>query len=82
MLESLSLEGCSAPAGREAFFEGHLHAFATLGGIPTGQIRYDNLRAAVSQVLFGRTRTETARWRAFRTHHGFSDLASVTNKTF
>jgi hypothetical protein len=59
-----------ASQGQEAFFEGHLHAFATLGGVPTGQIRYDNLRSAVSRVLFGRTRTETARWVAFREHHG------------
>ena len=56
--------------GQEAFLEGHVHAFETLGGVP-GQIRYDNLKAAVSRVLFGRTRTETDRWVAFRSHYGF-----------
>lgn len=37
--------------GQEAFLEGHLEAFATIGGVPTGHIRYDNLTAAVKQVL-------------------------------
>ena len=27
--------------GREAFLEGHQHAFEVLGGVPAGQIRYD-----------------------------------------
>lgn len=36
---------------REAFFDGHVHAFRTLGGIPAGQIRYDNLSPAVSRVV-------------------------------
>jgi hypothetical protein len=34
-------------------------------------IRYDNLKAAVSRVLFGRTRVENARWVTFRSHYGF-----------
>ncbi|GAA4465623.1 hypothetical protein GCM10023170_075250 [Phytohabitans houttuyneae] len=51
-----------ARGGSEAFLEGHVHAFTTLGGIPTGKIRYDNLRAAAAQVLgFSRQRVETAR---------------------
>jgi hypothetical protein len=37
-------------------------------------IRYDNLKAAVSRVLFGRTRTESARWVTFRSHHGFDSF--------
>jgi hypothetical protein len=49
--------------------EGHAHAFTALGGVPTGKIRYDNLRAAVAQVLgFFRQRVETSRWTAFRSH--------------
>jgi transposase len=40
-----------ASAGQEAFFEGHVHALNVLGGVPTGKVRYDNLRAAVAQVL-------------------------------
>ena len=55
--------------GQEAFFEGHEHAFRVFGGVPRGQIRYDNLKAAVAQVLgFSRQRVETERWIAFRSH--------------
>jgi transposase len=58
-----------ASGGSEAFLEGHVHAFTTIGGVPTGKIRYDNLKAAVAQVLgFTRQRVETARWTAFRSH--------------
>ena len=59
--------------GQEAFLEGHLEAFETFGGVPTGHIRYDNLTSAVSQVLFGsgRRRTENPRWVLFRSHYGF-----------
>jgi transposase len=57
--------------GQEAFFEGHEHAFRVLGGVPVGQIRYDNLKAAVARVLgFSRQRVETERWTAFRSHWG------------
>jgi transposase len=57
--------------GQEAFLEGHQQAFDVLGGTPIDKIRYDNLKSAVSRVLFGRNRTESARWVAFRSHHGF-----------
>jgi transposase len=51
--------------------EGHVHAFRTLGGVPVGKIRYDNLKAAVARVLgFSRQRVETDRWTAFRSHYG------------
>jgi transposase len=51
-----------ASGGTEAFLEGHVHAFTTLGGVPTGKIRYDNLRAAVAQVLgFSSPRPTTTR---------------------
>lgn len=61
----------SLSAGQEAFFEGHLHALQVLGGVPTGQVRYDNLRAAVAQVLgFTRARVEAERWTVFRSHLG------------
>ncbi|MET8537673.1 IS21 family transposase [Streptomyces sp. NPDC005065] len=58
-----------ASCGQEAFLEGHVHALQVLGGVPRSKIRYDNLRAAVSQVL-GRTRgrVESERWTAFRSH--------------
>jgi transposase len=55
------------------FLEGHVHAFTTLGGAPAGQIRYDNLRAAVMRMLVkGRARVENPRWTAFRSHYRFT----------
>lgn len=60
-----------ASCGQEAFFEGHVHAFSVLGGIPTGKVRYDNLRSAVRQVLgFSRSRVENERWVLFCSHFG------------
>jgi len=61
----------SLTQGQEAFLEGHVYAFDRLGGVPVEQIRYDNLKPAVSRVLFGRTRQETQRWVAFRSTYGF-----------
>ncbi|WP_331762395.1 IS21 family transposase [Streptomyces sp. NBC_01508] len=58
-------------SGQEAFMQGHVDAFRILGGIPTRHIRYDNLKPAVSQVCFGRSRVESQRWVAFRSHYGF-----------
>lgn len=59
----------SATGGQEAFFEGHVHAFEVLGGVPAGRIRYDNLKAAVTQVIgFSRQRVEADRWVTFRSH--------------
>jgi transposase len=59
-----------ASGGQEAFLEGHVHAFRVLGGVPCGKVRYDNLKAAVAQVLgFARARMETQRWTAFRPHY-------------
>ena len=56
--------------GQEAFLEGHVTAFARLGGVPA-RIRYDNARALVARVLRGRDRIETERFIALRTHYGF-----------
>ncbi|SFR38602.1 Transposase [Microbacterium azadirachtae] len=56
---------------QEAFLEGHVAAFEALGGVPTLQIKYDNLNQAVTKVLGGRQRTENARWALFRSHYGF-----------
>jgi transposase len=61
----------SLSQGQEAFLEAHVHAFGRLGGVPLEQIRYDNLKPAVSRVLFGRSRVETDRWVAFRSHYCF-----------
>jgi transposase len=63
-----------ATQGQEAFLEGHQVAFEIFGGTPRFHIRYDNLKAAVSRVLFGRTRTESTRWVAFRSHYGFESF--------
>jgi transposase len=60
-----------ASGSQEAFLEGHVEAFRVLGGLPWRHVRYDNLKAAVKQVGFGRTRCETQRWTAFRSHYGF-----------
>ncbi|MEU5109849.1 IS21 family transposase [Streptomyces sp. NPDC021354] len=58
-----------ASCGQEAFFEGHVHALQTLGGVPRSKVRYDNLKAAVAQVLgLSRARVETDRWIAFKSH--------------
>ena len=58
---------------QEAFLEGHIAAFEALGGIPTGHIKYDNLKGAVSKVVHGpgRARVENDRWVLFRSHYGF-----------
>ena len=56
--------------GQEAFLEGHVTAFARLGGVPA-RIRYDNARALVARVLRGRDRVETERFTALRSHYGF-----------
>jgi hypothetical protein len=46
-----------------------VHALGVLGGVPTGKVRYDNLKAAVAQVVgVSRSRVENQRWVAFRSH--------------
>ena len=59
--------------GQEAFLEGHVTAFARLGGVPA-RIRYDNARSLVARVLRGRDRTETERFTALRSHYGFDSF--------
>ncbi|MFD5519316.1 hypothetical protein [Streptomyces sp. NPDC127066] len=61
-----------ATASQEAFFEGHVEAFEMPAGVPTVHIRYDSLKPTVKLVLFGRSRTEPARWAASRSRYGFS----------
>jgi transposase len=58
---------------QEAFLEGHVLGFAALGGVPV-RVRYDNLKAAVAKVLFGRVRVETERFIALRSHYGFDSF--------
>jgi len=67
----------SLSQGQEAFLESHVYAFDRLGGVPIDKIRYDNLKPAVSRVLFGRTRVESERWVAFKSHYPLTELVSV-----
>ncbi len=62
--------------GQEAFLEGHVTAFARLGGVPA-RIRYDNARALVARVLRGRNRDETERFIALRSHYGFDSFFCI-----
>jgi transposase len=55
---------------QEAFFEGHVRAFAFLGGVPR-ELVYDNLKAAVKRILQGRDREEQDAFVAFRSHYLF-----------
>jgi transposase len=63
-----------AHQAQEAFFEGHVLAFAELGGVPAGRIRYDNLKPAVTRILLGRDRVENERFIALRSHYGFDSF--------
>jgi transposase len=63
-----------AHQAQEAFFEGHVRAFAYFGGVPAGQIRYDNLKPAVTRILLGRDRVENERFVALRSHYGFDSF--------
>ena len=58
----------SGKAVHRVFASQGQQAFELFGGVPFDKIRYDNLRSAVHRVLFGRTRSESARWLAFRAH--------------
>ncbi|TSD93247.1 IS21 family transposase [Skermania sp. ID1734] len=61
-----------ATQSQESFLEGHIAAFEELGGVPTRHIRYDNLKSAVTRVLFGdRDRVENQRWILFRSIYQF-----------
>lgn len=58
----------------ESFYDGHNDAFAYFGGVPTGMIRYDNLKAAVLKVLLGRERECNEKFIAMRSHYGFTSF--------
>lgn len=61
-----------ATQSQEAFLEGHIEAFNVLGGVPVRHVKYDNLKSAVTRVLFGkRDRVENERWVLFRSHYSF-----------
>jgi len=62
---------------QEAFFEGHVRAFAHFGGVPAGRVRYDNLKPAVTRILLGRDRVENERFIALRSHYLLTELTGA-----
>jgi transposase len=54
----------------EAFLEGHVRAFAFLGGVPR-RISYDNLKIAVARITGGRGRVVTREFQRLKSHHLF-----------
>jgi transposase len=66
-----------ANQAQESFLDGHVRAFAALGGVPTKMIRYDNLKPAVIRVLLGRDRSENERFVAMRSHYGFDSFFCI-----
>lgn len=55
---------------QQAFFDGHIHAFAFFGGVfPT--LVYDNLKSAVQKILSGRGRVEQESFQRFRAYYTF-----------
>ena len=63
-----------ANQAQESFLDGHVHAFTVLGGVPSGKVRYDNLKPAVVRVLLGRERLENERFIALRSHYGYDSF--------
>jgi transposase len=53
-----------------SFLDGHVRAFAHLGGVPA-RIAYDNLKPAVAKILAGRERALTLRFAALASHYLF-----------
>lgn len=68
-----AFHGAFSHSAQEVFLEGHVRAFAALGGVP-GRVRYDNLKPAVAKVLLGRDRVEAERFVALRSHYGFDSF--------
>jgi hypothetical protein len=74
------MRACFSPGGgfvqafpretQQAFLEAHVGAFEWFGGV-FATVRYDNLSAAVKQVLKGRRRAEADRFVALRSHYLF-----------
>ena len=56
----------------EAFLDGHVSAFAFLGGVPQG-ILYDNTRLAVAKILGDGRRQRTRAFTELQSHYLFED---------
>ena len=70
---------CFERQTQQAFLEGHVEAFRFFGGV-FRTIRYDNLAAAVKQVLRGRRREETDRFVTLRSHYLFDSLFTLPGR--
>jgi transposase len=55
---------------QQAFLEAHALAFEHFGGV-FAEVKYDNLKAAVTRILRGRRRIESDRFTAMRSHYLF-----------
>jgi transposase len=64
---------------QQAFLEAHVEAFCFFGGV-FERVRYDNLRAAVKQVLRGRRRVETDRFVALRSHYLYESAFTLKGR--
>lgn len=64
---------------QQAFLEGHVAALEWFGGV-FDVVRYDNLKAAVVQVLRGRRRVESDRFVALRSHYMFESSFCISGK--
>ena len=64
---------------QQAFLEAHVEAFRFFGGV-FERVRYDNLRAAVKQVLRGRRRVETDRFVALRSHYLYESAFTLKGR--
>jgi transposase len=64
---------------QQAFLEAHVAAFEWFGGV-FDVVRYDNLKAAVVQVLKGRRRVESDRFVALRSHYRFDSSFCLSGK--
>ena len=70
---------CFERETQQAFLEAHVEAFVFFGGV-FAQVRYDNLRAAVKQVLRGRRRSESDRFVGLRSHYLFDSAFTRVGK--
>lgn len=64
---------------QQAFLEAHALAFEHFGGVFT-EIKYDNLKAAVTRILRGRRRVESDRFTAMRSHYLFESNFTTPGK--
>lgn len=56
---------------QQAFFDGHVHAFAFFGGVFPVLV-YDNLTAAVRKVMYGKDREEQEAFVKFKAYYSFA----------